>query len=65
MEPESEEECTKMVRITPSVYERMRVAAARDSRSIAKEVDFACREYLRKNHPSLLSMEIPEPPKEA
>lgn len=68
MSSEHEEECEKMVRITPTVYARMKAAAKRDSRSIAKEVDFACKVFLQKNHPDLIPLddrETPKPPKES
>ena len=44
-----------MVRINPAIYEQMVVAADRDYRSTAKEIDFACAEYLRLNHPDIAS----------
>jgi hypothetical protein len=44
-----------MVRINPAIYEQMVVAADRDDRSTAKEIDWACREFLRLNHPDIAS----------
>ncbi len=43
------------VRINPAIYEQMVVAADRDDRSTAKEIDWACREFLRLNHPDIAS----------
>jgi hypothetical protein len=62
---ESEEKGGKMLRITPSVYARIKIAAKRDGRSIAKEVDFACKQYLKQNHPDLTSSDDEDPPKKS
>ncbi len=65
MSGEAEEQCEKMVRITPTVYAQMKIAGSRDNRSIAKAVDFACKEYLRLNHPDLLASDSEKPPKKS
>lgn len=52
-----------MVRINPTVYEQMRIAAKNDGRSIAKEIDWACREFLRLNHPGIVADSVELPPK--
>lgn len=63
MGKKTEEPKVPMVRIAPAIYEQMTLAAARDGRSIAKEVEQACKEFLRLTHPAVASGSVEMPPK--